>query len=187
MNFKKTGFEGLTVCIPDLFKDRRGYFYEAYNQKEFDKGLRKKVRFVQDNQSFSTFGTLRGLHLQKGDFAQAKLVRVLSGEILDVAVDLRKDQKTFGQHFTIMLSDENKKQLFIPRGFAHGFVVLSEKAEFFYKCDNFYSKENEVGIRYDDNALNIDWQLSPDKLVVSEKDKKNPGFDHIIKEITLGL
>lgn len=187
MEFKKTAFEGLIECLPHVFEDQRGYFYEAFNQREFEAALEKEVKFVQDNQSYSTFGILRGLHLQKGEFAQAKLVRVLSGKVLDVVVDLRKEQKTFGQHFSIELSGENKKQLFIPRGFAHGFVVLSETAEFFYKCDNFYSKKDEIGIQFNDNMLGIDWRLSPDKLVVSEKDKQNRNFSDTMREVELGF
>lgn len=187
MEFEKTAFEGLTVCHPNLFKDQRGYFYEAFNQQEFASGTGEKTIFVQDNQSFSTFGTLRGLHLQKGEFAQAKLVRVLSGEVLDVVVDLRKEQKTFGQHFSIVLSDENKKQLFIPKGFAHGFVVLSREADFFYKCDNFYSREHELGIQFDDNVLDINWYLSPHQLVVSEKDRQNKNFNEVIEEVDFGF
>src|SRR5690606_34004884 len=143
----------LPDCIiiePTIFKDERGYFYESFNEERFNQLIGQNIRFVQDNQSFSTYGVLRGLHFQRGEHAQAKLVRVLKGEVLDVAVDIRPDSSTFGKHFSILLSAENKLQLFIPRGFAHGFVVLSEEAEFFYKCDNYYNKASEACILYSD-------------------------------------
>lgn len=173
MPFIDTEFPGLHVFEPMVFGDDRGYFFESYNQKTFDdKGINS--HFVQDNQARSTFGVLRGLHFQKGDAAQAKLVRVLEGSVLDVVVDLRQGSPTYGQSFSIELSAENKKQLYVPRGFAHGYVVLSETAEFFYKCDNFYSKADEGGIIYNDPSLNIDWKIDISKAVLSEKDQVLP-------------
>jgi dTDP-4-dehydrorhamnose 3,5-epimerase len=170
MPFIDTDFPGLYIFEPMVFGDDRGYFFESYNQKTFDdKGINS--HFVQDNQAKSTFGVLRGLHFQKGDAAQAKLVRVLEGSVLDVVVDLRQGSPTYGQSFSIELSAENKKQLYVPRGFAHGYVVLSETAEFFYKCDNFYSKADEGGIIYNDPSLSIDWKIDLSKAVLSEKDK----------------
>ena len=143
---------------------------ESFNEKTFQEGVGQNVHFVQDNQSFSTKGVLRGLHYQTGEHAQAKLVRVIDGEVLDIAVDIRPGSETYGEKVSILLSAENKKQLFIPRGFAHGFVVLSDTATFFYKCDNFYNKESEGGIIYNDPSINIDWQFPTDKLIISEKD-----------------
>jgi dTDP-4-dehydrorhamnose 3,5-epimerase len=175
MSFTTTDIPGLLVVDPKIFEDSRGYFFESYNEKLFsEKGI--TTRFVQDNQSSSTFGVIRGLHYQLPPFAQAKLVRTLQGRILDVVLDLRKGSPSFGQAFSIELSAENKKQLFIPAGFAHGFSVLSERAEILYKCDNFYNKESECGILYNDPALKIDWQIPADKVVVSEKDKNLPLF-----------
>mgnify|MGYP006246802901 CR=1 FL=1 len=178
MPFKETPIPGLVIFEPKVFEDCRGYFFESFNAKVFDE-LGIDTNFVQDNQSKSTYGVLRGLHFQRGPYAQAKLVRVLSGEVLDVAVDLRKDSPTHGQHFSIILSGENKTQLYVPRGFAHGFVVLSETAEFFYKCDNFYSRENEDGIIFNDPDLSIDWQVPESDLIVSEKDKVLPRFKEL--------
>ncbi|MEM1320148.1 MAG: dTDP-4-dehydrorhamnose 3,5-epimerase [Bacteroidota bacterium] len=175
MPFTETGIPGLIVFEPRVFEDDRGYFYESYNQQTFQQaGI--TAEFVQDNQSQSTFGVLRGLHYQTGELAQAKLVRVLQGEVLDVAVDIREGSTTYGQHFSIRLSDQNHKQLFIPRGFAHGFVVLSPTALFAYKCDNFYSKAHEGGIVYNDPQLKIDWELDKAQLVLSEKDLLHPQF-----------
>jgi len=175
MPFTDTSIPGLYVFEPKVFEDARGYFFESFNANVFaEKHI--EMQFVQDNQSKSSYGVLRGLHYQLQPFAQAKLVRVISGEVVDVAVDIRQGSPTFGQHFSIVLSAENKKQLYIPRGFAHGFVVLSETAEFFYKCDNFYSKEHDAGIIYNDPSLNINWQVSAEKLVVSDKDKNLPEF-----------
>lgn len=169
MPFIKTPIKDLLVFEPKVFEDSRGYFFESYNQNTFlEAGITRP--FVQDNQSYSSYGVLRGLHLQKGDAAQAKLVRVIKGKVLDVAVDLRKDSSTFKQSYTIELSDTNKKQLYVPRGFAHGFVVLSETAEFFYKCDNFYVKDAEVGVIWNDEELKIDWFLPEKDLIISEKD-----------------
>ncbi|MFN0274663.1 MAG: dTDP-4-dehydrorhamnose 3,5-epimerase [Chitinophagales bacterium] len=170
MPFLDTPISGLFVFEPKVFEDSRGYFMETFNEKVFaEKNI--NTNFVQDNQSKSSYGVLRGLHYQLNPFAQAKLVRVISGEVLDVAVDIRKGSPTYGQHFSIVLSAENKKQLYIPRGFAHGFVVLSETAEFFYKCDNFYSKEHDAGIIYNDKDLHIDWKVPAAKLIISDKDK----------------
>lgn len=174
MNFIETKLKGCFIIEPKVFNDERGYFMESFNQNTLDSGIDSKVLFVQDNESFSTKGVLRGLHYQTGDSAQAKLVRVIKGKVLDVAVDVRKDSETFGQHISIELSEENKKQLFIPRGFAHGFIVLSDTAIFSYKCDNFYNKESEGGIIYNDEFLNIDWILSEKEFIISEKDLQLP-------------
>lgn len=175
MPFTETGLPGLLVFEPIVFEDSRGYFYESYNEQTFAKqGIRS--RFVQDNQSSSSYGVIRGLHYQLNPHGQTKLVRVLSGAILDVAVDIRKGSPTFGKVYTLELSSANKKQLYIPVGFAHGFSVLSEKAEVLYKCDAFYSKESEGGILYNDPALAIDWKVDPAKAIVSEKDVKLPGL-----------
>ena len=168
---KETKLKGCFVLEPKVFDDGRGYFFENYNARVFNELIGKEVNFVQDNESFSTKGVLRGLHFQKGKFAQAKLVRVIQGEVLDVAVDLREDSPTFLQYEAVLLSNENKKQLFIPRGFAHGFLVLSETAIFSYKCDNFYKKEAEEGIIYNDPKLNIDWLMDDEDIMLSEKDK----------------
>ena len=173
MPFSETPISGLIVFEPRIFHDERGYFFESYNRRTWEEAGMTAV-FVQDNQARSTRGVLRGLHYQTGDMAQAKLVRVLEGEVLDVAVDIREDSPTYGQWYSILLSAANKKQLFVPRGFAHGYVVLSETAEFFYKCDNFYSKTHEGGIRYDDPALGIDWQIDLSEVLVAEKDRVLP-------------
>jgi dTDP-4-dehydrorhamnose 3,5-epimerase len=175
MNIEKTVLKDLLIINPTVFNDERGYFFEAYNQVKFhENGIH--YNFIQDNQSFSRRGVIRGLHLQINPFAQAKLVRVLEGEILDVAVDLRKNSFTYGQHFSVILSAENKKQLMVPHGFAHGFSVLSETASVLYKVDQVYHKESERGIRYDDATLGIDWQVSLEEVIVSEKDLVLPGF-----------
>ncbi|WP_297797289.1 dTDP-4-dehydrorhamnose 3,5-epimerase [uncultured Eudoraea sp.] len=174
MTISETKLRGCFVLTPKLFNDERGYFFESFNKQSFEQAIGKRVNFVQDNQSFSTYGVIRALHYQLGDHAQAKLVHVLQGKVLDVAVDLRRDSPTFGEHFSVELSYENKKQLFIPRGFAHGFVVLSDTAEIFYKCDNYYNKDAEGGIIYNDSELNIDWLLPDDKLIISEKDLTLP-------------
>jgi dTDP-4-dehydrorhamnose 3,5-epimerase len=179
MDVQTTPIDGLLVITPRVFRDERGYFFESFNQKIYNKiGINNT--FVQDNQSFSTYGTLRGLHFQKGEAAQAKLVRVLRGSILDVVLDIRTKSKTFGQHFSIILSEENNKQLYIPRGFAHGFIVLTPTAEFFYKCDNFYSPSVEGGILFNDKQLKIDWMVPSDKIILSQKDAKLPTLrEHI--------
>lgn len=170
MIFTETKLKGCFIIEPTIFNDNRGYFLESFNKQRFNKGVNESINFVQDNQSFSSRGVVRAIHYQIGEYAQAKLVRVLAGRVLDVAVDLRKDSPTFGEHVAIELSHENKKQLFIPRGFGHGFVVLSDTAEFFYKCDNYYNKDAEGGIVYNDSTLNIDWKISPDQIKVSDKD-----------------
>lgn len=180
MKIKETHIKDCFVLEPTVFEDDRGYFFESFNQKVFEELSGQRVSFVQDNQSFSSKGVLRGLHAQAGDYAQAKLVRVLKGKVLDVAVDARQDSATFGQHFSIILSDKNRKQLFIPRGFYHGFVVLSETAEFFYKCDNLYHKESERGVIYNDPQLAIDWKVPEQELVLSEKDKELPPFRELV-------
>ncbi|MBN8685070.1 MAG: dTDP-4-dehydrorhamnose 3,5-epimerase [Chitinophagales bacterium] len=176
MPFFPTPIEGLIVFEPAVFSDERGYFFESYNRRTWEQaGI--QCDFVQDNQARSTRGVLRGLHYQSGEMAQAKLVRVVEGEVLDVAVDLRPDSATYGQWYGIRLSAENKKQLFVPRGFAHGYLVLSETAEFAYKCDNFYSKAHEGGLRYDDPKVGIDWGFDLSQVIVSEKDKELPYLD----------
>lgn len=177
MNFIPTKLSGCYILEPKIIQDSRGYFMESFNEKTFRDGTGQDVRFVQDNQSFSARGVLRGLHYQTGDHAQAKLVRVLQGEVLDVAVDIRPESETYGQYVAELLSAENQKQLFIPRGFAHGFLVLSETATFFYKCDNFYNKESEGGIIYNDEILAINWQIESAALLISDKDKELPSLD----------
>ncbi len=175
MNFKTTDIPGLLIFEPRVFEDNRGYFFESYNEKVFiEAGITN--RFVQDNQSCSAYGVIRGLHYQLAPYAQAKLVRVLHGVILDVTVDIRKESPTYGMVYCLEMSSENKKQLFIPEGFAHGFSVLSESAVILYKCDAFYNKECEAGIRFDDPELNIDWQIPAGKEIVSEKDSHLPYF-----------
>ncbi|WP_300564745.1 dTDP-4-dehydrorhamnose 3,5-epimerase [Flavobacterium sp.] len=181
MNFIPTHLSGCFVIEPKIFEDDRGYFMESFNENTFEKGIGQKVHFVQDNQSFSSIGVLRGLHYQTGEHAQAKLVRVIHGEVLDVVVDVRPESSTFGQSFSILLSGENQKQLFVPRGFAHGFLVTSEKAMFFYKCDNFYNAASEGGIIFNDPKLNIDWKFLEDQLIISEKDKILPTLENAKK------
>ena len=178
MPFIKTEIEDLIIFEPQIWEDNRGYFYESFNEATFiTAGI--NTHFVQDNQAKSSYGVLRGLHYQVGSYAQAKLVRVISGEVLDVVVDLRPSSKTYGKSFSIVLSALNKKQLFVPRGFAHGYAVLSETAEFFYKCDNFYNKEAEGGLFYNDEHLAIDWKLDQKDISLSEKDRVQPAFgDH---------
>lgn len=170
MKLEATKLEGCFIIHDTVFPDSRGYFFESFNKHKFANLTGQSVEFVQDNQSFSSKGVLRGLHLQKGEAAQAKLVRAISGSVLDVAVDVRKGSKTFGQHVAVELTGENHLQFFIPRGFAHGFVVLSEAAAFFYKCDNFYNKQAECGIIYNDTEIGIDWQLPASELSLSDKD-----------------
>jgi dTDP-4-dehydrorhamnose 3,5-epimerase len=170
MKFIETKLKGCFILEPKIIKDERGYFMESFNEKTFQEGIGQKVTFVQDNQSFSTKGVLRGLHYQCGEYAQAKLVRVLQGEVLDVAVDLRPESKTYGQYESVVLSAENQLQFFMPRGFAHGFLVLSETATFFYKCDNLYNKESEAGLIFNDETLNINWNFPFKDLIISDKD-----------------
>lgn len=177
MEIIETPLQGCVILKPQIFQDSRGYFYESFNSKKFLDLTGRIEQFVQDNQSFSSYGTVRGLHFQKGEHAQAKLVRVLKGEVLDVAVDLRPGSSTFGQHFSILLNEENKLQLYVPRGFAHGFAVLSKQAEFFYKCDNFYNKEAEGSILFNDEDLGIDWRLPSEDISLSEKDKASQSFE----------
>ncbi len=176
MNFIKTRISDLVIIEPNVFGDKRGYFLESYNQVSFEKNI-GRATFVQDNESKSSKGVLRGLHFQKPPFAQAKLVRCIEGEVLDVAVDLRKKSETYGQHVSVVLSGENKRQLFVPRGFAHGFIVLSEFATFAYKVDNNYSPEHEDGIMWDDASLNINWQLEKEEILLSGKDKELTSFN----------
>ncbi|MEK7718744.1 MAG: dTDP-4-dehydrorhamnose 3,5-epimerase [Bacteroidota bacterium] len=173
MNFLPTPFPGLFLIEPKVFGDQRGYFFESFQQTKFDEAV-GKIEFVQDNESKSSYGVLRGLHFQKPPYTQAKLVRCITGKILDVVVDLRKDSSTYKQSYTVELSDSNKLQLFIPRGFAHGFVVLSEEAIFSYKVDNLYAPSHDAGIRFDDPELLIDWQLPESELKLSEKDRTLP-------------
>ena len=169
MPFIKTQFPGLLVFEPKVFEDNRGYFFESYNQKTFsEEGV--EINFVQDNQARSSYGVIRGLHFQHNPRAQTKLIRVLSGQIIDAVVDIRKNSPTYGQAYTILLSAENKKQLLVPKGFAHGYSVISETAEVFYKCDEFYHKETEGGISWNDPSLAIDWKIPREKILVSEKD-----------------
>ncbi|MBX0335084.1 dTDP-4-dehydrorhamnose 3,5-epimerase [Pontibacter sp. HSC-14F20] len=176
MKVKEIYLGDCLLLEPAVFADERGYFFESFNEAKFNTLAGRQVHFVQDNQSFSTRGVLRGLHFQLDEHAQAKLVRVLKGEVLDVAVDIRPESPTFGEHFSVVLSAANRLQLFIPRGFAHGFVVLSEDAEFFYKCDNYYNKDSEGSIHYADAELAIDWSLDPAELIVSEKDGESRTF-----------
>lgn len=177
MKVVETGFKDLVVLEPQIFGDKRGYFFEAYNLSKLE-AVGIKTVFVQDNESKSSYGVLRGLHYQVEPKGMTKLLRVSSGNILDVVLDIRKDSATYGKHFGIELSAENKKQLYVPRGFAHGFVVLSETAVVNYKCDEFYSKEHEAGVLWNDSALNIDWKIDPSKAILSEKDKAQPSFDN---------
>lgn len=173
MNIIKTDIEGLLVIEPRVFGDSRGYFFESYNTKAFEEVV-GNVTFVQDNESKSSYGVVRGLHFQKPPYAQAKLVRVVKGKVLDVAVDLRKNSPTFGKYVAMELSEENHRQMFIPRGFAHGFSVLSEEVIFQYKCDNYYAPQSEGAVAWDDPDLAIDWQVPSDKVILSEKDSKHP-------------
>lgn len=172
MKITTTAIEGVVILEPEVFGDERGYFFESFSQREFEEKV-CKTTFVQDNESSSRYGVLRGLHFQKPPHAQAKLVRVVKGKVLDIAVDIRKGSPTFGHHVSIELSGENKRQLFIPRGFAHGFAVLSDEVVFQYKCDNYYVPHSEGGILWNDPALGIDWKLPAEDVILSEKDKKN--------------
>lgn len=175
MEVIKTDIEGVVIIEPRIFRDDRGYFYESFSQREFEENV-CRTTFVQDNQSKSSYGVLRGLHFQKPPYCQSKLVRCIKGAVLDVAVDLRKGSPTFGKHVAVELTEGNHRQLFIPRGFAHGFAVLSEEAVFLYKCDNFYNKESEGAIAWNDPELAIDWRIPADKILLSGKDKLNKGI-----------
>ncbi len=178
MNVIKTDIEGVVILEPKVFGDNRGYFFESFSERDFCAAVRT-VRFVQDNESKSRYGVLRGLHFQTPPFAQSKLVRVVRGSVLDVAVDIRKGSPTFGKHVAVELTEDNHRQLFLPRGFAHGFAVLSDEVVFQYKCDNFYAPESEGAIAWDDPALGIDWKISPEDVVLSEKDKCHPRLSDI--------
>ena len=178
MNIIETEIEGVLIIEPKVFGDSRGYFFETWKKNSYEE-IGIECDFVQDNESKSSFGVLRGLHWQAAPYTQAKLVRVISGAVLDVAVDIRKGSSTYGKHVAVELNDDNKRQLFIPRGFAHGFAVLSEEAVFSYKCDNYYMPSAERGLRFDDPALGIDWQVKPAQWNLSEKDKKHPSFFEI--------
>lgn len=172
MEVIKTDIEGVVIIEPRIFKDERGYFYESFSQREFEEKV-CRTTFVQDNQSKSSYGVLRGLHFQKPPYCQSKLVRCIKGAVLDVAVDIRKGSPTFGKHVAVELTEENHRQFFVPRGFAHGFAVLSEEAVFQYKCDNFYCKESEGAVAWNDPELAIDWRIPAEKVLLSEKDKHN--------------
>ena len=175
MNFIETDIKDLWIIEPKVFSDARGYFMESFKKEEFEKHI-GKVDFIQENESKSGYGVLRGLHYQKGELSQAKLVRVIKGEVLDVAVDLRKSSPTFGKHLSIVLSEENKRQFYIPRGFAHGFLVLSDEAIFTYKVDNVYAPQAEASIAYNDKDLNIEWSIEDDQLILSDKDRNGRAF-----------
>ena len=172
MEVIKTDIEGLVIIEPKVFKDARGYFFESFSQREFEEKVRK-INFVQDNESMSSYGVMRGLHFQRPPFTQSKLVRCVKGKVLDVAVDIRKGSPTYGQHVAVELSEDNHRQFFVPRGFAHGFAVLSETAIFQYKCDNFYAPQADGGISIKDESLGIDWQIPTDKALLSEKVMKH--------------
>lgn len=172
MEYTKTSIDGVWIIEPQVFKDARGYFMETWKQADFDEHIGQHVEFIQDNESHSSYGVLRGMHLQAGEWSQAKLVRVIQGKVLDVAVDVRKGSPTFGKYVAVELSEENKRQFFIPRGMAHGFLVLSEKATFVYKVDNVYAPQSEVCIRWDDPEIGIEWPIERDKVLTSEKDMK---------------
>lgn len=173
MEVVKTNIEGVVIIEPRLFKDDRGYFFESFSQREFDEKVRP-IKFVQDNESMSSYGVMRGLHFQTMPYSQSKLVRCVKGAVLDVAVDIRKGSPTYGQHVAVELTEENHRQFFIPRGFAHGFAVLSETAVFQYKCDNFYAPQHDGGINILDDSLGIDWMIPIDRIILSGKDTKHP-------------
>ena len=173
MEVIKTDIEGVVIIEPRLFRDGRGYFFESYSEKDFNAQVRE-VRFVQDNESKSSYGVLRGLHFQKSPYAQSKLVRVIRGAVLDVAVDIRKGSPTFGKHVAVELTEDNHRQFFIPRGFAHGFSVLTPEVIFQYKCDNFYAPQSEGALAWDDPDLGIDWRIPADRVILSEKDRHHP-------------
>ena len=182
MKVTETFLKGCFIIEPTVFGDKRGSFFEVFNKKIFKEKTGLDIDFIQDNQSISQRGVLRGLHLQKGEFAQAKLVRVIKGKVLDVAVDVRKDSPTYGKHFSIELSEENNKQLFVPRGFLHGFATLEDDTIFSYKCDNYYNPDAEDGVIYNDVSLNIDWKLDKDEIVLSKKDEKLKAFKEFVSK-----
>lgn len=179
MKIIETEIQGLFIIEPDVYGDSRGYFFESFNKRRFEEQTGISVDFVQDNESRSTYGVVRGLHFQKPPHAQAKLVRVVSGRVLDVAVDLREGSPTYGRHVAVELSGENHRQVFIPKGFAHGFSVLSEEAVFQYKCDDYYAPETEGAVAWDDPDIAIDWRIPADKMILSEKDKKHPRLSEL--------
>lgn len=179
MKVVETDIKGVLILEPQVFGDSRGYFFESFSQKQFDELVGETV-FVQDNESKSSYGVVRGLHYQLPPYTQAKLVRVVKGSVWDVAVDLRKGSETYGQHIAVELSEENKRQFFIPKGFAHGFAVLSEEAIFQYKCDHYYAPGHEGGIKFDDAALGIDWRIPREKMILSEKDLQLGGFEGVM-------
>lgn len=183
MKVEATHLEGCYVITPTIFKDSRGSFFESFNQKQFKAQLGVDFNITQTNQSVSNKGVLRGLHFQKEPYAQAKLVRVIKGSVIDVCVDLRKESKTFGEHFSVKLTSENNKQLFVPRGFAHGFITLEDDTIFCYQCDNFYNKASERGIIYNDSRLNINWHLNADEFIISEKDIELPNLETILNQL----
>ncbi len=183
MKATETKLKGCFILEPTIFEDSRGYFFESYSENKLESILGYKPTFVQDNQSSSSYGVVRGLHMQEGKFAQAKLVRVIDGTVIDVAIDVRPGSPTFGQHVAVELSAENKKQLFIPRGFLHGFSVISETAVFFYKCDNVYDKSSENGVSPTDENLDIDWHIPTHKMIISDKDQKASSFEDFIKKV----
>ena len=187
MHIEKTNLAGCFLIHDTFFGDERGYFFESFNRKTFLDQTGMDVNFVQDNQSESQKGVLRGLHFQTGEFAQAKLVRVLNGSVLDVAVDIRKNSPTYGKYVAVELTGDSRTQFFVPRGFAHGFVVLSERANFFYKCDNYYNKSSERGIIYNDPLLAIDWQLPAEELILSDKDRVLPTLMEIKETLNFNL
>ena len=182
MNVLRTDIEGLVIIEPKVHGDERGYFFESFSERDFAAGV-AETSFVQDNESRSVFGVVRGLHFQRPPHSQAKLVRVVKGRVLDVAVDLRKDSPTFGRHVAVELSEENHRQVFLPKGFAHGFSVLSEEAVFQYKCDDYYAPECEEAVAWDDPDLDIDWKVPADKVILSEKDRRHPRLRDIIDSL----
>ena len=181
MKVEETRLKGCYIITPRIFEDFRGEFFESFNKQKFQELTGVETTFVQDNQSVSKKGVLRGLHFQAGNYTQAKLVRVVQGEVLDVCVDLRESSETFGKYFSVVLDTKAQQQLYIPKGFAHGFLTLSERAIFHYKCDNYYHKESECGIIYNDKTLNIDWGISENNVIISEKDEKLPTFQYRFK------
>lgn len=183
MIFEETFIKDCYIITPRLFEDHRGYFYESFNKKEFEQKTGLSIEFVQDNQSKSSKGVLRGLHFQKGEYAQAKLVRVLQGAVIDVCVDIRPNSATFGKYVSVRLDNTNHKQLFVPRGFAHGFAVLEDDTIFSYKCDNYYQKESEGGIMYNDPQININWELDTNDILLSEKDSELPSLEEYLNHV----